>query len=324
MDEKESILIVDDDESTRRSLSLIFRKKGYETEMAGTGREAIEKAQKTFFNAALLDIRLPDTDGISLLASLKGIHPDMVVIMITAYAALENAVQALNEGATAYIMKPLDMDEVLAKVGESLEKQRLARRSTDEKARLDLERIHREALRAAEVVRNLLTFARHHTLVKQYSDIDDILQKSLELRDYELMKSNIEVVVYLTHGLPGVMANFHQIQEVFLNLILNAEQAMIWANGKGKLSIKTQKIEDYIRISFTDDGPGISVEDLDKIFDPFFTTRDGRGGNGLGLSICHGIVTEHGGRIYAESKLGKWAAFVVELPVATEEEGSIA
>ena len=125
MGEKERILIVDDDKSTRRSLSLIFGKKGYETEAVGTGREAIEKAQERFFNLALLDIRLPDVEGIGLLAPLKEMHPDMVVIMVTGYASLETAVRALNEGASAYTTKPLNMDEVLATVEEALEKQRL-------------------------------------------------------------------------------------------------------------------------------------------------------------------------------------------------------
>jgi len=125
MNEQESILIIDDDESTCRSLSLIFGKKGYETEAVGTGREALEKARGKLFNLALLDIRLPDVEGVTLLATLKEIHPDMVVIMATAYASLETAVQALNEGAAAYITKPLNMDEVLTAVQEALEKQRL-------------------------------------------------------------------------------------------------------------------------------------------------------------------------------------------------------
>lgn len=90
-----------------------------------------------------------------------------------------------------------------------------------------------------------------------------------------------------------VMADFHQIQEVFLNIILNAEQVMAETNCRGKLSIKTQETKGYIRVSFADDGPGIPAEHLNKLFDPFFTTRGGKGGTGLGLSICHGIVTEH-------------------------------
>ncbi len=125
MKTKYSIIIVDDDESMCRSLTLIFEKKGYETETAGTGREALEKASKRFFNMALLDIKLPDMEGVELLSPLKEMHPDMLVIMVTAYASLETAMRALNEGAYAYITKPLNMDQVLATVRETLEKQRL-------------------------------------------------------------------------------------------------------------------------------------------------------------------------------------------------------
>ncbi|GAH59691.1 unnamed protein product, partial [marine sediment metagenome] len=114
--------------------------------------------------------------------------------------------------------------------------------------------------------------------------------------------------------------DYHQIQQVFLNIILNAEQAMTEAYGGGKLSIKTQQIKDRIRVSFTDDGPGILTEHLDELFAPFFTTRREKGGIGLGLSACHSIVTEHGGRIYAKSKPGKGVAFIVEFPLIAEKE----
>ncbi|MFQ5997222.1 MAG: response regulator [Dehalococcoidales bacterium] len=126
MDEKESILIIDDDENTCRSLSLILNEKGYETGTAKTGQEALEKAQGRFFNVALLDLKLPDMEGVELLAPLKKMHPDMVVLMVTAYASLESAVRSSLEGALAYINKPLNMDMVLTAVREALEKQRQA------------------------------------------------------------------------------------------------------------------------------------------------------------------------------------------------------
>jgi PAS domain S-box-containing protein len=126
MEQKERILIVDDDENTRKSLALIFGKKGYATETAATGQEAIAKAQEKFFNLALLDIRLPDIQGVELLAPLKEMHPEMVLLMATGYASLKTATEALNNGASGYLTKPLNVDEMLIKVRDALEKQRLA------------------------------------------------------------------------------------------------------------------------------------------------------------------------------------------------------
>jgi len=194
--------------------------------------------------------------------------------------------------------------------------QRLLRKSTDEEIRQDLERIHNEAQRMVKVMDNLRTFTRRREPKKEYSDVNDILQEALGLRAYELKTSDIEVVTSLVPGLPKTMVDFQQIQQVFLNIILNAEQAMSEASGGGKLTIKTQEGKGGIRISFTDDGPGIPAEHLDKLFDPFFTTRREKGGTGLGLSICHGIVAEHAGKIYAKSKPGKGATFFVELPLS--------
>ena len=125
MSETETILIVDDDESTRRTLALIFGKKGYEIETAATAREALEKVHARFFNLALLDIKLPDMEGTDLVEPLHKVHPDMMVMMVTAHASVETALRALNDGASAYITKPLNMDLVLATVKETLEKQRL-------------------------------------------------------------------------------------------------------------------------------------------------------------------------------------------------------
>jgi two-component system NtrC family sensor kinase len=197
--------------------------------------------------------------------------------------------------------------------------QRLLRKSTDEKVKQDLERIHNEALRAAKVVENLLAFARQTKPMREHLDINDIVQKTLELRAYELKTGNIKVALDLAPSLPKIIVDSHQMQEVFLNIILNTEQTMTEASRGGKLTIKTQETKGYIRISFGDDGPGIAAEHLDKLFDPFFTTRGENGGTGLGLSVCHGIVVEHGGKMIARSKPGRGATFFVELPTATEE-----
>jgi PAS domain S-box-containing protein len=124
-EKKKSILIIDDDESTRKSLTLIFSKKGYEIETVETGHEALEKVKEKFFNLVLVDIKLPDMEGIDLIIPLKEIHPDMAVIMVTAFASMETVMRALNLGASAYITKPLNMEEVFVTVRENLEKQGL-------------------------------------------------------------------------------------------------------------------------------------------------------------------------------------------------------
>jgi PAS domain S-box-containing protein len=184
----------------------------------------------------------------------------------------------------------------------------------------DLEIIRDGAKRVADIVKGLLTFARQTRPERKLVDINQVLGVSVRLRAYELETGNIKVTAKLAPDLPLTIADPGQLQQVFLNLLINAEMEMKLAHGKGKLIIKAEQLDNNIRISFKDDGPGIAKENLEKIFDPFFTTREIGKGTGLGLSICHGIVAEHGGRIWAESKLGKGATFIVELPVVTEEK----
>jgi PAS domain S-box-containing protein len=179
----------------------------------------------------------------------------------------------------------------------------------------DVRIVASEAQRAAVVVKNLLTFARKHAQVKELVNRSDIIGKVLELRAYEQRVNNIQVKTRFAADLPRVMADFFQLQQVFLNIVINAEHFMVEAHNKGTLTITTEKVDNVVKASFADDGPGIPEEDLGHVFDPFFTTKEVGKGTGLGLSICHGIITEHGGQIYARSELGKGATFTVELPI---------
>ena len=130
---KASILIVDDNESILETLSAILEEKGYRTDTAKNGREAIEKSKKNFYNLALLDIKLPDIEGTKLLTKMKKTKPKMVKIMITGYASLQNAVEALNLGAEAYIMKPVDPENLLRVINEKLKTQRETEKMTQKK-----------------------------------------------------------------------------------------------------------------------------------------------------------------------------------------------
>ncbi len=193
-----------------------------------------------------------------------------------------------------------------------------ARNDLDETTKKDLSIIYREAQRAAKITQNLLSFARRHEPEKQLISLNEVVEKTLELRAHQMKVNNIEVVVDFAADLPKTMADFFQMQQVFVNILNNAEQAMVEAHGKGRLVVKTQKVGDMVQISFADDGPGILEENMKRIFDPFFTTKEVGKGTGLGLSICYGLVEAHGGRIYARSKLGEGATFVVEIPIVSE------
>ena len=179
----------------------------------------------------------------------------------------------------------------------------------------DLTLINNEARRAANVARNLLAFGGKHTPIKQLYQVNSVIEDVLELRAYEHKSSNIDIERHLAVDLPELMVDYFQMQQVFMNIIINAEYFMMDAHGRGTLAITTQKENGIVRMSFADDGPGITPENLKRIFDPFFTTKEAGKGTGLGLSICHSIVADHGGQIYVRSQLGKGTIIFVELPV---------
>ena len=201
--------------------------------------------------------------------------------------------------------------------------QLLLGREIPDDIREDLSLIHSEAQRASVIVKNLLTFARQRPPEKQLVKIESAIEDILRLRAYEQKINNIEIVRRFAPDLPEIIADYPQMAQVFLNIILNAEFFMIEAHKKGSLTITTEKLDGMVRISLADDGPGISSENLSRLFNPFFTTKEVGKGTGLGLSICHGIVTEHGGRIYVESQVGTGATFIIELPVNGTEPARV-
>ena len=185
------------------------------------------------------------------------------------------------------------------------------------------ETIYSEARRASRIVQNLLTFARQHKAEKVLTAINTVLDDTLELRAYELRVRGIDVRREYDETLPDTMADAHQLQQVFLNLITNAEQAMEQREGQHhhRLTVRTRRAADAIRIEIEDTGAGIPPNLIERIFNPFFTTKPTGSGTGLGLSISLGIVREHEGRIWAENSPQGGARFVVEVPV-TEPRAS--
>lgn len=188
----------------------------------------------------------------------------------------------------------------------------------------DLNKIYVQSERAAKIVQNLLTFSRSYSLEKKIIDINELILKTLDMRSYEYKVNNIEVLTELASGPIFISADENQLQQVILNILVNAEQAIISRRRMGIIRINTEIIDKKVRISIADNGPGIPDEIRDRIFDPFFTTKAVGVGTGLGLSVCHGIITKHGGTITAESVEGFGATFIIEIPVASMEEINLA
>ena len=200
--------------------------------------------------------------------------------------------------------------------------QMLLHRELDEAVKNDVEVIYREAQRIAGIVEKLLTRTHQPGPEKSSVSVNEALEKTLELRAQGLQMKNIEVVADLQPDLPRTMANFCHLQQLFLNIIDNAERAMAEAHGRGRLEVRTRHTGQAVQITIIDDGPGIPQNNLSLLFDPFFTTREPGKGMGLGLRVCHGIVQEHGGSIRVESEEGKGTRVGVEIPTVAAGSSS--
>jgi two-component system, NtrC family, sensor kinase len=184
-------------------------------------------------------------------------------------------------------------------------------------ARKDLRVILQEAQRTKHIVQNLLSFARQMPPQRNPVQLNAILRRTIQLRSYDLNSHGIDVVEHLDDTLPDVVGDAHQLQQVFLNILNNAYDAVHETGRSARIEIMTTKAGDAVEVSFCDNGHGIS--NPERIFDPFFTTKEVGKGTGLGLSICYGIVKEHGGEILCHNNPnGDGATFIVRFPAAPE------
>jgi PAS domain S-box-containing protein len=193
------------------------------------------------------------------------------------------------------------------------------RQGLEEFVKRQLELTHRQARRAARIVQNLLEFSRPALPQKKPSDVNSLVERTLQLHEHSLRRNNIEVEFQPQAGLPAVIGDANQLMQVFLNLISNAEQAIREVRETGRILIRAGRLGTHIFVTIQDDGCGILPDALPRLFDPFYTTKRPGGGTGLGLSISMSIVREHGGSIDVETLPAGGSAFTVFLPAASEK-----
>ena len=363
-----STLLVEDNPGDRRLIREMLAEVSsitFDVQYADRLQAAIEYLGQNKVEVILLDLGLPDSQGLETLRKIYAQVPELPIVVLTGLNDEMIGVQAVNEGAQDYLIKgqvdthllrrtiryaierkqaeqrerrlqlQLNLSSRLASLGLMVEgiaheinnpltsvigfAQMLAYADIPDDAREDAKRVSENAQRVADIMKNLLTFARPQKLRRTYINANDLMEATLEMRAHPLDDSNITVTTQLDSTLPSTMADAALLQQAFLNLIVNAETEMRLAHGRGNLLIMTEQKSDMIQVSFTDDGPGIAPANLVHLFDPFFSTRGVGQGTGLGLSVCYGIVTEHNGRIDVRSQLGKGSVFTVQLPVVAEE-----
>ncbi|MGH9761043.1 MAG: sensor histidine kinase, partial [Blastocatellia bacterium] len=184
-----------------------------------------------------------------------------------------------------------------------------------------LQKIQAQTVRASGIVSNLLNFSRTSDTRFAELDLNHVLDDTLQLLDPQLRNSMVEVIKHFGSDLATGWGNGSKLQQVFMNLILNARDAM---PAGGKLVIQSRQVESSLVIDFKDNGMGIAPENIARIYDPFFTTKDVGQGTGLGLALSYGIIQEHGGRIFVESRPGEGAHFTIKLPTANSRQMQVA
>jgi signal transduction histidine kinase len=186
--------------------------------------------------------------------------------------------------------------------------------------RRDLEQVRSEAIRAGKIVRNLLAFVRRSSSERAITHVNDLVKTTISLRSYEFGSANIRLFESYGEGLPAVFINPEEIQQVILNLILNAEQAIRNAQRGGTLTLTTKCVDEMVTIEIQDDGPGVPAALAGRVFEPFFSTKEVGEGTGLGLSIAMGIAEAHGGTLTLVPT-SNGACFRLALPSIDPTEG---
>jgi signal transduction histidine kinase len=355
------VLVIDDEENICKSCAEVLQDDGYAVTTFTKPNDALKYLRDEDIDLVLLDLKMPEADGIEVLKQLRAHHRETLVVVITGYASVETAVASLKLGAFDYVSKPFTPDELSLAAKRAFEhkrlvadyrkmnEQRLMRseklasigrlaagiaheinnpltsvltfsslllrkaETGDQKEKLEI--IVKETTRCRQIVRDLLNFARLGEPKKEECSINQIIESALSLTKNQLKMSEMRIAVKKElEELPLLQLDPDQMLEVFVNIIINAIDAM--PQG-GELNFTTRLAQGgkAVEIRASDTGYGIPRENLAKVFDPFFTTKDAGKGTGLGLSVTYGIIDRHNGTIDVESEVRKGTTFIIKLPL---------
>ena len=258
--------------------------------------------------ASMLTAPLTEGDAVTgLLAVVRDVGEEKLLVEQLVQQEKLAAIGQLVSGVAHELNNPLASVMAFLQLA-------LSHIGTDEERTEALATINNEAKRAAKIVSNLLTFARQHPPQRTTTSVNDVISSTLDLRRHALAVHGVELEERLDPSLPPIWADPFQLQQVFLNLVANAEQALGGWQGERRISVTTEARAGRILVRIRDTGAGIPADEVDRVFNPFYTTKGVGKGTGLGLSVSDGIVREHGGAIRVETS-STGASFVVDLPI---------
>ena len=410
---KNFLLIIDDDKTTLKALTRALEKEGYIVYSAGNGKDGLKIIESNKIDVLIVDIQMEGLNGIEVLEQAKKMYMDIEGIMITGHRDQELAIQALRAGALDYIVKPVHMEELYLSIQKAIERINLNRnrlyrnrelkitseiinkmneelerrieerteklkatqgqlfqtsklatlgemaaglahelnqplagisltskhltklserdRLTKETLAVSLQDIDDSVKRMSLIIQHIRTFARQDTLKFISVDIPETIDYALNLLGEQLRLHEIEVVKEISGNLPCIHGEPYQIEQVWINLITNARDALDDAEQKWRAEEKGYKKrleigvtlaesddEKAIVVSFHDNGVGMSPAQQEKMFEPFYTTKEVGKGTGLGLSIIFGIVESHKGRLKVESEEGQGTTMMAIFPVESQ------
>lgn len=373
----DKILLVDDEMDFLSIMSERMKARNMDVYTASSAKEAIRLAQAESFDAVILDLQMPEMDGLEALKAIKANKPELQVILLTGHATIEKGVEAMKLGAMDLMEKPADLkilsDKIkkahakqqsliekqtrekmkehlieagkLASVGELatgfaheinnpiaimleeagwigdlLDEEAIGKNQNLDELRRALQQIINQGGRCREITHKLLVFAEKNDSRVSDIQINDIIEEVIGISKQRTKDSNINIVMRLDPNLPKMAASPSEMQQVFLNLIDNAIDAI--GDSGGNIEITSRLIGEHVTIDVADTGKGIPDALMNRIFDPFFTTKPVRKGTGLGLSICYGIINKMSGNITLTSSVGVGTTFHVHLPVPKGENQS--